>query len=86
MSTQRPEDISEAVVVPSAAAATVSNVDDALSPDDKLLQTNSEDSGESVSPEELDKAAKDAESEVIEKVRGDADAPAPIHLESNSSN
>ncbi|PZO12863.1 MAG: hypothetical protein DCF25_16865 [Leptolyngbya foveolarum] len=86
MSTQRPDDISEAVVVPSAAAATVGNVDDALSPDDKLLQTNSEDSGESVSPEELDKAAKDAESEVIEKVRGDADAPAPIHLESNSSN
>ena len=85
MSTQRPEDISEAVVVPGAAAATISHTDDALSPGDKLLQTDSGDSGESASPEELDQATKSAEAKVLSKTKGDADSPAPINLDSNIS-
>lgn len=85
MTTRRPEDVSEAVVVPGAAAAAVNDADDSLSPDDTPLRTAAKDSEDSASPEELDKAAKGAESEVIEKARGNADAPAPIRLESSSS-
>ena len=75
MSTQRPEDVSEAVVTPVAAAGDSSRNADALSLDD----TNSLDAtdattnvGKIGSTEELDCATSSAESEVTEKVKQDA--------------
>ena len=80
MSTQRPEDISEAVVVPGAAAASKETNSDIFKPNDASAQESS-----AQTPEDLDAAAKSAEAGVVEKVRdqsaGETKA-APINLES----
>ncbi len=76
MSTQRPEDISEAVVVPSAAAAEPSQDAEALSADDTTSIDKESAADETATPEELEQTAKSAEADVISKVEEDS-TPAP---------
>ncbi|MGB3789992.1 MAG: hypothetical protein WA949_18425 [Phormidesmis sp.] len=76
MSTQRPEDISEAVVVPGAAAAEPSQDAEALSADDTASIDKESTADETAAPEELEQAAKSAEAEVVTKVKENS-TPAP---------
>ena len=81
MSTQRPEDISEAVVVPGAAAAEPHQEAEALSADDTTsIEEESTTVGGATSPEDLDQSAKSAEAEVVDKVRKNSAAKPAVDL------
>lgn len=73
MSTQRPEDVSEAVVAPSAAAAETSRNADALTPDDaNSVDGISTDDQKTETSADLNREASSAENKVVEKVREDS--------------
>ncbi len=87
MSTQRPEDVSEAVVAPVAAAGEPATNADALSPDDTNSADGSTTDAKETSSEELEQAVGSSEREITEKVRRDpANAPSTDFSQNLSKN